>query len=178
MTTVRVWPTVCHAQDAGACMLEGRVDLVLELLAPDGAAASTGAGGIAGLEHEVGNDAMEDDVGVVVSSAKGGEVFAGFGGMGGVELEGYGTLVVVSCSERCQGDGHTIVVSSTTSVAMLNLSSSQASRCSSSLPIDQVISFPLFRNVPCTTLILAPQNPVKITSGGRSIATLLALRHQ
>lgn len=57
-------------------MLKARVDLVFELVAVDGATAAAGAGGVAGLEHEVGDDAVEEDVVVVAALCEGGEVFA------------------------------------------------------------------------------------------------------
>ena len=77
-------------------MLQGRIDLVLELVAPDGAAAPAGACGIAGLEHEVWDDAVEDAIGVVGTGHERGEVLAGAGSVGDVEFEGYGALESMS----------------------------------------------------------------------------------
>lgn len=73
-------------------MLQRRVDLVLELVAIDGGAAAAGARGIAALDHEVWNYAVEYGVVVVGAGDEGGEVFAGFGGVCSVELEGDGAL--------------------------------------------------------------------------------------
>jgi hypothetical protein len=49
------------------------------------------------LDHEVGDDAVEDCGGVVAAADEGGEVGAGFGGVGGVELEGDGALFEGCC---------------------------------------------------------------------------------
>lgn len=92
LTPIRIRPAVRHAQDASAGVLERGVDLVLELLAVDGAAAAAGAGGVAGLEHEVGNDAVEEERVVVAAFGEGLEVLAGFWGVFGVELDGDGAL--------------------------------------------------------------------------------------
>jgi hypothetical protein len=48
-------------------VLERTVELVLELAAPDGLSTTTGAGGVTALEHEAGNDAVEDDAVVLAS---------------------------------------------------------------------------------------------------------------
>lgn len=48
-------------------MLQPGVNLVLEFLTVDRASSSAGAGRIAGLDHEVGYDAVEDDAVVVAS---------------------------------------------------------------------------------------------------------------
>ncbi len=83
-------------------MFQTGVDLVFELFAVDGAAAAAGAGGVAGLEHEVWDYAVEEDVVVVAALGEGGEVFAGLGGVsfggGGVgrwEERYFGCVVVV-----------------------------------------------------------------------------------
>ncbi len=113
LAPVRIRPAVGHAQDAGAGVLEGGVDLVVELVAVDGGAAAAGAGRVARLEHEVGDYAVKEEVVVVAAGGEGGEVFAGLRGgevryrigrgmwrremwhlwgMVVVELEHYGTL--------------------------------------------------------------------------------------
>ena len=50
--------------------------LVLELLSVDGTTTSAGAGGIAGLDHEVGDDAMEYYVVIVAALGETCEVLA------------------------------------------------------------------------------------------------------
>jgi hypothetical protein len=55
------------------------VDFVLEFLAVDRASSTAGAGGIAGLDHEVRDNAVEDDVVVVASLREGREVLACLG---------------------------------------------------------------------------------------------------
>lgn len=58
-------------------MFQAGMYLVFELFGVDGTAAAAGAGGVAGLEHEVGDYAVEEDVVVVAALGEGGEVFAG-----------------------------------------------------------------------------------------------------
>lgn len=77
LAPVRILPAVRHTQDAGPGMLQRRIDLVFELFAVDGSAAAAGAGGVAGLQHEVWDYAVEDDVVVVAALGEGGEVVAG-----------------------------------------------------------------------------------------------------
>lgn len=60
-------------------MLQLGGDLVLELLAVDGGAAAAGAGGVAGLDHEVGDDAVDEEVVIVAALGEGGEVLARLG---------------------------------------------------------------------------------------------------
>ena len=77
LTPVRVLPTVRHAQDPRPGMLQSRIDLIFELFSVDGSAAAAGTGRVAGLEHEVWDYAVEDDVVVVAALGEGGEVVAG-----------------------------------------------------------------------------------------------------
>lgn len=81
LTAVGVRTAVRHAQDACASMFQVIADLVFEFLAVDGASSATSARGITGLDHEVRNDAMEDDVVIVASLRKSHKVFAGLGGL-------------------------------------------------------------------------------------------------
>ena len=61
-------------------MFEIGVDLVGEFFAEDGAATAASAGGVAGLDHEVRDDAVDEDVVVVAPGGEGGEVLAGLEG--------------------------------------------------------------------------------------------------
>lgn len=61
LTAVGARTAVGHGQDTGASVLERAVELVLELATPDGLSATAGACGVAALEHEAGDDAVEDD---------------------------------------------------------------------------------------------------------------------
>lgn len=74
-------------------MSQARVDFVFELVAVDGGAAAARARWVAALDHEVWDDAVEDCGGEVAAAGEGGEVVAGFGGVGCVELEGDCALV-------------------------------------------------------------------------------------
>lgn len=53
------------------------MDLVVEFLAIDRASPASSASRIAGLEHKVWNNAVEDDAIVVIALCEGQEVFAG-----------------------------------------------------------------------------------------------------
>ena len=66
--------------------------LVLEFVAIDGAATSTCTGGIASLEHEIWDYAMEDYVVVVATPGKGSEVPTGLGYNYQLNVSGEGTL--------------------------------------------------------------------------------------
>lgn len=76
-------------------MSQARVNLVFELVAIDGGAAASCARGVAALDHEVRDDAVEDCGGEVAAAGEGGEVVAGFGGLGGVEFEGDCALFIL-----------------------------------------------------------------------------------
>lgn len=81
-------------------MLERWVYLVLEFVAVDRAATSPGAGGIAGLYHEVGDDTVEYYVVVVAALGKACKILAGLLALVEVdELEGdrtyLGRVVIV-----------------------------------------------------------------------------------
>lgn len=89
---VGIWTRVGHAENTGAGVLERRVNLVGELFAVDGSAAAAGAGRVSALNHEVGDDAVEDGAVVVAAADEGGEVVAGLGGVRCVEFEGEGAL--------------------------------------------------------------------------------------
>lgn len=61
--------------------------LVFELVAVDRAAASAGAGRIAGLDHEIGDDAVEYYVVVVAALGKACKVLAGLFALVEVEVQ-------------------------------------------------------------------------------------------
>lgn len=71
LTTIGVRSAVRHAQNSSTGVFQFASNLVLEFLAVNGAAASAGAGGIAGLDHEVGDNAVEDDIVVVTALSEG-----------------------------------------------------------------------------------------------------------
>lgn len=73
-------------------MLEGGGDLVFELGAVDRLTSTTGAGGITGLDHEAGNNAVEDYFVVVSALGEGCEVLACARGVVVVELDDDGAL--------------------------------------------------------------------------------------
>lgn len=77
LTAIRVGTTVRHAENTGTSVFQVVADFVFEFLAVDRASSSTGAGGITGLDHEIGDDAVEDDIVVVAALCEGREVFAG-----------------------------------------------------------------------------------------------------
>jgi hypothetical protein len=67
LTAVGARAAVGHGQDTGASVLERAVELVLELAAPDGLSTTTGTSGVTALQHEAGDDAVEDDAVVLAS---------------------------------------------------------------------------------------------------------------
>jgi hypothetical protein len=68
-------------------MLQSSFDFIFELFSIDGATAAACASRVASLDHEVRDDAMEDDVVVVAPLSESREVLAGFGRMVAVELQ-------------------------------------------------------------------------------------------
>ena len=95
LTSIGVLPTVGHAQDPRACVFQRSVDLVFEFVPVDTRAAAPCACGVTSLDHEVGDDSVEDDAVVVVSLRQGREVLACFGCVVIVQLDCYGTLGVI-----------------------------------------------------------------------------------
>lgn len=77
LTPIGILPTICHTQNPRPRMLQSRIYLILELFTINGSAATPGTGGVAGLQHEVRDDAVEDYVVVVAALGEGGEVIAG-----------------------------------------------------------------------------------------------------
>ena len=79
LASVGIGPSVRHAEDSGCGVGELGDDFVGESAAVDGGAAAAGAGGVAGLDHEVADDAVGGDGVVVACCGEGGEVVAGLG---------------------------------------------------------------------------------------------------
>lgn len=82
LRAIGVGTGVGHAQDAGGGVRELRHDFVGEsavVAAVDGGAAAAGAGGVAGLDHEVADDAVAGDGVVEACCGEGGEVVACLG---------------------------------------------------------------------------------------------------
>lgn len=79
LTSIRIRPAIRHTQYTRPSMFELGRDFVFELFAVDGGPAAAGAGGIAGLQHEVGDYAVEEEGVVVAAFGEGAEVFAGLG---------------------------------------------------------------------------------------------------
>lgn len=77
LAPIRVRTTICHTQDARACVFQRWMYFILELLAIDGAAASSSSGRIASLEHKVGNDTVENDIVVVTPLSQRLKILAG-----------------------------------------------------------------------------------------------------
>lgn len=63
---IGVFPFVGHRYDPPSVVGERAVEFVFEGFVPDGGAAAAGAGGVAALEHESADGAVEGD-GVVIS---------------------------------------------------------------------------------------------------------------
>lgn len=77
LAAIGVGSAIRHAQDPCARMFQCRADFILELFAVDRAAPSACAGGVAALDHEIGDDAVEDHVVVVAALCEGCKVLAG-----------------------------------------------------------------------------------------------------
>lgn len=87
--TVGIGPRVGHAEDARTRVLEANRDFVLKLVAIDGAAASPCACRVATLDHEVGNNTVEEGGIEVAAADESGEVGAGLWSVLSVEFQDY-----------------------------------------------------------------------------------------
>lgn len=70
LAAVRVRAAVSHTQHPSTRMFQPWMNLILELFAIYRGSSSAGACGIASLDHEVGDDAVEDDIVIVTSLGK------------------------------------------------------------------------------------------------------------
>lgn len=77
LTSIRILPTIRHTQNPRPRVLQPWIYLVLKLFAVDRGTTATCASGIAGLQHEVWNYTVKDDVVVVAALGECGEVVAG-----------------------------------------------------------------------------------------------------
>lgn len=77
LATIGIRTAIRHAQNARAGMFQVVANLVFKLLAVDRAAAAAGAGRVAGLDHEIRDDAVEYDIVVVSSLRESRKVLAG-----------------------------------------------------------------------------------------------------
>ncbi len=77
LASIRTRPAVRHRENALTRMGQGVVKLVFELTAPDGLAATARAGGVAALDHEVWDDAVEDHAVGAAGVGEAGEVGTG-----------------------------------------------------------------------------------------------------
>jgi hypothetical protein len=70
LTAIRIRPRIGHTDGVFAIVFEVAVEFVFEVFAPDGRAARAVSVGIARLDHEVLDHAMEDDTIVVPAPRK------------------------------------------------------------------------------------------------------------
>ena len=101
LAAVCIQARIRHAHRIRLIVLQ-RAKLVLEFAAPDRFAASAVAEGVATLDHEFANDAVEDGVVVIAVFGVGDEVLDGFGGGFGEEAE---VDVAVGSMQDCGGAG-------------------------------------------------------------------------
>jgi len=87
LRAVGVFAGIGHAEDTLAGVFEAAVELIPELAAPEGLAAATSTGGVTTLDHEVLDDAVEDDAVVVTLPREPGKVLASLGRLISVELD-------------------------------------------------------------------------------------------
>ena len=76
LRAIGVRTCIRHAQDASGGVRQLRDDFIGESATVDGGASTAGAGGVAGLDHEVADDAVAGDGVVVAGGGEGGEVVA------------------------------------------------------------------------------------------------------
>jgi hypothetical protein len=88
LAAIGVRSCVCHAENAGTAVLQTWMNLVFELLAVDGFAATPGARRVSTLDHEVGYDAVKNLIIVVAALGKTREVLACLRSVVRVELDG------------------------------------------------------------------------------------------
>jgi hypothetical protein len=134
LRAVRIGAGVGHAENARAAVLEVRRDLVFELVAVDGIAASPRARRIPALDHEVGNDAVEYEVVEVVALGERREVLARLWRVVVVEFYHDGTLIVLVQAPTAHGGEHAMVVSRATSVVILNVRMCVCEDCMAASP--------------------------------------------
>lgn len=103
LAAVGVFAFIRHSQHTAFVELatQRALQLIIEVLVPDTGAAFARAGGVAALDHEVEDVAVEGEVVVVGFFGKLDEVPAGFGCEFGVEFEGY----LVRCWGGGRGEG-------------------------------------------------------------------------
>jgi len=109
LASIRVRAGIGHGENSGGRVRELGGDFVREAAAVDGGAAAAGARGVAGLDHEVADDAVGGDGVVVACCGEGGEVVAGLGmfsrwtGLLCLLIDEYGSsLFEQSCVMMCQ----------------------------------------------------------------------------
>lgn len=74
LAAVGGWTAVGHGQDTLARVDERAVKFILKLAAVDGLSTTTSTGWVTTLNHEVGNDAVEDDAVVFACIGEAGKV--------------------------------------------------------------------------------------------------------
>ena len=77
LTPIRILTTIRHTQNPRPGMLQSWIYLILKLFAIYRSATTPSSCGIAGLQHEVRDDAVEDYIIVVAALGEGGKVVAG-----------------------------------------------------------------------------------------------------
>ena len=87
LAAVGIGSGIGHAQRA-AEIVQLLAALILELSAVDALTARTGAGGVTALNHEILDDAVEDEAIIIALFGQGYEVLDGFGGNLRVKLDG------------------------------------------------------------------------------------------
>ena len=76
LASIGVRATVRHAQYTSPGVFEAKMDLIVEFVTVNRTASPASPRWIAGLEHEIWNDSMKDDIAVVVALSEGHEILA------------------------------------------------------------------------------------------------------